>query len=78
MAGDDTPVTIVNYWEHCKFAVSEGWKRLKRGYAGIIHGLFPWWFGFDLIAKEIDELKYLKEKLPNLPIWNTIEFKEKK
>lgn len=76
MAGDDAPVTLKNYWEHFKFAASEGGKRLLMGIQGIIHAVFPWWFGFDLIAHEIKLLKNLKEKLPNLPIWDTIEFKE--
>lgn len=75
-AGDDTPVTVRDYFVHCAIAVQQALMDIALGIAGLIHAVFPWCFGFGLIDVQINNLKRLQNSLPDLPVWDRIEFKD--
>jgi hypothetical protein len=45
-------------------------------FAALVHTLFPFWYGFEMIDWQIDMLKRLHKKLPDLEVWKRIEFKD--
>lgn len=75
-AGSDNPVKLKDYFIHFGIAIRQGVYDVALGLAGIVHAVFPWWFGFELIDLQINSLKKLKQALPGLPVWDRIEFKD--
>ena len=74
-AGDDTKVTFKSYWTHLKYAFKEFLFLQSAAIASLIHALFPWWYGFDLIQRQVDMLKRINKQVPHLKIWDKINLK---
>lgn len=49
------------YWQHGKFAIANSCKLIWAGIAGVIHGVFPWWFPFYTSTMVIKSFKKLVE-----------------
>lgn len=49
------------YWQHGKFAIKNSLKLIWAGIAGVIHGIFPFWFKFYTSTMVIKSFKGLVE-----------------
>ena len=74
-AGNDTNVSFKDYLVHLKYAFKEFLFLQSAAIASLIHALFPWWYGFDLIQRQVDMLKRIKKQVPHLKIWDKINLK---
>jgi hypothetical protein len=68
--------TIKLYFKHLVLAMREFLFLAHACWAALIHALFPWWYGFEMIDWQIDMLKRLHKKLPDLEVWKRIDFKD--
>jgi len=64
------------YFLHFKLAFREFIFLAHAAFAAIVHTIFPFWYGFEMIDWQIDMLKRLHKKLPDLEVWKRIEFKD--
>ena len=64
------------YLLHFKLAGKEFIFLAHASLAALIHTFFPFWYGFEMIDWQIDMLKRLHKKLPDLEVWKRIEFKD--
>lgn len=49
------------YWQHGAFAIWNSLRLIWAGIAGVIHGIFPWWFKFYTSTAVIKSFKKLVE-----------------
>jgi hypothetical protein len=75
-SGSNESITIRDYFKHAIISCKEGCLLVYAAFASFVHGIFPWWYGFELIQWQIDMLKRLKKGLPHLKVWEQIEFKD--
>jgi len=75
-SGKPGPVTVRDYTMHCIVSMREARFLMHAAFASVVHALFPWLYGFELIQWQIDMLKRLKTAIPDLEVWNQIEFKD--
>lgn len=64
------------YMWHLWLALSEAGFLFVLSIASILHGFFPFLYDFDLLTHRINRLKLLKQRLPNDPQLNRIEFRD--
>lgn len=64
------------YLWHLKLSFWQAGHLLVWFVCSILHGIFPFLFDFDLLSARINNLKKLKEALPNDPRLNAVDFKD--
>lgn len=66
---------LYKYCWHFMLSIKQAIFLLALSVFSVVHAVFPFAFDFLLLKWRIDELKNLKESLPNDPELNKVEFK---
>lgn len=74
--GTKESLNFKDYFSHAFVSIKEGFFLLYAAFASFVHAIFPWFYGFELIQWQIDMLKRIKKALPDLEVWEQIEFKD--
>lgn len=73
-AGRPKTNMIYNYFWHFALSMTEAGKLFFWSLCSVVHAIFPWVLDFKLLQWRVNAIEALKNKLPNDPILNKINF----
>ena len=65
---------VGRYLWHWGFAMKEAVMLAWLAVLSVIHAFVPWLFGWGLLEKHVEMLKYTKSKVPNNKTMKTVKF----